>query len=212
MESQLNELIDFLKSPRSDVRQMAASYIVSFSKPGSEYFAFLKANAERLVRPLLVICHETPIAANSAMSTLVNLTTDTTVCRLLADEDSLSMIVTLITVPSSMIADTTCMLLSNLTKLDAICRLLDTLNVTEVPGICNSPKAMDQLTDVFVKGMDKQYNRNAQFSFLASVFADMTNFPFGRRYFLERTAYDGKLPITKIMVFSEYPDIIRRGG
>ncbi|KAJ1850222.1 Protein hgh1 [Coemansia sp. RSA 2703] len=212
MEEQLNELVEFLSSPRPDVRQLAASYIVSFSHPGSDTFAMLKARAEKLVRPLLVICHETPLAANNAVSTLVNLTTDKSVCRLFADEDSLAMIVSLITIPTSEIADTTCMLLSNLTKLDSICRILATLDVGEVPGICNSSKALDQLTDVFVKGMDKKYNKNAKFSFLASVFADMTNHSFGRRYFLERTAYDDKMPITKIMVFSEYPDLIRRGG
>ncbi|KAJ2698377.1 Protein hgh1 [Coemansia sp. IMI 203386] len=212
MEEQLNELVDFLSSPRSDVRQIAASYVVGFSKPGTESFDLLRSKAEKIVRPLLVICHETPIAANSAMSTLVNLTSDTSVCRLFADEDTLAMIVSLITIPDNIIADPACMLLSNLTKIDSVCRILSVLNVGEVPGICNSSMAMDQLTDVFVKGMDKKYNKNAKFSFLASVFADMTNHSFGRRYFLERAAYDGKMPITKIMVFSEYPDLIRRGG
>ncbi|KAJ2785733.1 Protein hgh1 [Coemansia interrupta] len=212
MEEQLNEIIDFLSNPRPDVRELAVSYIVGFSHPGSDAFAILKAKAEKIVRPLLVICHETPIAANNAASTLVNLTTDKSVCRLFADEDSLAMIVSLITIPTSDIADTICMLLSNLTKIDSVCRILATLDVGEVPGICNSSKALDQLTDVFVKGMDKKYNKNAKFAFLASVFADITNYSFGRHYFLERTAYDGKMPITKIMVFSEYPDLIRRGG
>ncbi|KAJ1796357.1 Protein hgh1, partial [Coemansia sp. RSA 2598] len=212
MEEQLNELIDFLASPRSDVRQMAAGYVVGFSQPGTESFDLLRSKAEKIVRPLLVVCHETPLAANSAATTLVNLTSDASVCRLFADEDTLAMIVGLITLPNSIIADPACMLLSNLTKIDPVCRILASLSIGEIPGICNSPMAMDQLTDVFVKGMDKKYNRHAKFSFLASVFADMTNYSFGRRYFLERTTYDGKLPITKIMVFSEYPDLIRRGG
>ncbi|KAJ2726070.1 Protein hgh1 [Coemansia sp. Benny D115] len=212
MEEQLNELIDFLKSPRSDVRQLAASYIVSFSAPKSEHFPLLKANADRIIRPLLVVCHENPVAANSAASTLVNMTTDVSISRMFSDEDSLAMVITLITSPKCVIADMMCMLLSNLTKVDSVCRLLSVLRVGEVAGICNSRLALDQLTDVFVKGMDKAYNKSASFSFLASVFADMTNYSFGRRYFLERTSYDGKLPITKIMVFSEYPDLIRRGG
>ncbi|KAJ2694102.1 Protein hgh1 [Coemansia spiralis] len=81
-----------------------------------------------------------------------------------------------------------------------------------MPGICNSTMALDQLTDVFVLGMERKYNKSATFSFLASVFVEVTNHSIGRRYFLERTAYDGKLPITKIMVFSECADPLRRAG
>ncbi|KAJ2572898.1 Protein hgh1 [Coemansia sp. RSA 1836] len=212
MEQQLDELVEFLASPRSDVRQLAATYIVGFSHPTSEQFQLLLTRAKKIVEPLLVICHETPVAANSAMSTLVNMSSNLAICEHFANEDALRMVVRLITIPTSLIADTACMLLSNLTKKDSICRILAKLDVGEVPGICNSRFALDQLTDVFVKGMDKAYNKDAQFNFLASVFADVTNHPFGRRYFLERTSYDDKMPITKIMVFSEYPEIIRRGG
>ncbi|KAJ2431508.1 Protein hgh1 [Coemansia sp. RSA 2531] len=62
-----------------------------------------------------------------------------------------------------------------------------------------------RLTDVLVKGMDKTYNKDARFNCLASVFADATNHPFCWRYFLERTSYGDKMPITKIIVFSECP-------
>ncbi|KAJ1830185.1 Protein hgh1 [Coemansia sp. RSA 2711] len=212
MEQQLDELVGFLSSPRPDVRQLATSYIVDFSQPKSESFALLLKRLDRLVKPLLVVCHETPEAANRAMSTLVNLSTDAATCRQFADEDMLAMVVRMITSPSCYIADPACMLLSNLTKNADVCRLLCALSIGEVPGICSSALALDQLTDVFVKGMDRTYNKNATFNFLASVFADVTNYAFGRSYFLEPAAYDGKLPITKIMVFSEYPEVIRRGG
>ncbi|KAJ2496033.1 Protein hgh1 [Coemansia sp. RSA 1972] len=212
MEQQLDELIGFLSSPRPDVRQLAATYIVDFSEPRSEYFNQLLNNIDKLVKPLLIICHEIPVAASKAMNTLVNLSTDATVCRRFIDEDIISMIVRMITSSSCYVADPASMLLSNLTKNADICKLLTTLTVGEVPGICSSQMAMDQLTDVFVKGMDKKYNKNASYNFLSSVFADVTNYSFGRSYFLERTTYDGKLPITKIMVFSEYPEVIRRGG
>ncbi|KAJ2156020.1 Protein hgh1 [Coemansia sp. RSA 552] len=212
MEGQLNELINFLSSPRPDVRQLAATYIVDFSHPSSDSFKQLVGRADQLVKPLLVICHEEPVVAHKAMNTLVNLSTDHSVCRHFADEDILAMVVRMITSPSCFIADPACMLLSNLTKLPKICELMCTLETGLVPGICNSQLALDQLTDVFVKGMDKKYNKHAKFSFLASVFADITNCSRGRRYFLRRTDYDGRLPITKIMVFNEYPDVIRRGG
>lgn len=212
MEQQLDELIKFLTSSRPDVRQLAANYISGFSHPTSDNYQMLVARASKLVQPLLVISHEQNEAANDAMRALVNLTGELSVCDQFADEDHLQMIVGLITDPQVIVADTACMLLSNITKRDRVCRLLATLQVGEVPGLCNSPMALDQLCDVFVKGMDKKYNKNAKFAFLASVFADLTNYEFGRRYFLTRTKYDGKLPITKIMVFNEYPDLVRRGG
>ncbi|KAI8324381.1 DUF383/DUF384 domain-containing protein [Martensiomyces pterosporus] len=212
MEQQLDELIAFLSNPRPDVRQVAASYLVGFSHPSTENFSLLVSKAEKVVRPMLVICHENPVAAHDSIRTLVNLTTDKSVCRYLDDEDSLAMVVRLITNPANVVADLCCMLLSNLTKSDRICVTLAKLHVGEAAGLCGSSLALDQLTDVFVKGMDRKYNKDATFGFLASVFADITNYPFGRQYFLERTAYDGKLPITKIMVFNEYPDVIRRGG
>ncbi|KAJ1946588.1 Protein hgh1, partial [Linderina macrospora] len=205
-------LIQFLTNPRPDVRQVASSYIVGFTHPTSDNFDLVVSRADKIVRPLLVMCHDNPVVAHDAIRSLVNLTTKPSVCAHFDDEDSLSMIVRLITNPSMVIADLCCMLLSNLTKIDRICHRLSTLVVGETPGLCSSPLAMDQLTDVFVKGMDNKFNKDANYGFLASVFSDMTTYPFGRKYFLERTSYDGKLPITKIMVFNEYPDIIRRGG
>ncbi|KAJ1727367.1 Protein hgh1, partial [Coemansia biformis] len=208
----LDELVDFLSSPRPDVRQLAATYLVDFSHPSSDSFHQLVKQADKLVKPLLVICHESPAAAKKAIYTLVNLSAELSVCRQLANEDMLSMVIRMITSPECYIADPACMLLSNLAKLDDICVLLCSLRVGEVAGICNSAMALDQLTDVFVLGMERKYNKSATFGVLASVFADITNHAIGRRYFLERTAYDGKLPITKIMVFSECSDIIRRAG
>ncbi|KAJ2051327.1 Protein hgh1 [Coemansia sp. S16] len=104
------------------------------------------------------------------------------------------------------------MLLSNLTKKDSICRILAKLDMGDVPSMCDSRFLLDQLTYVFVEGLDKAYAEDTRFNFLASVFADVTNHPFSWRYFLERTSYSDKMPITRIMVFTECPDVIRRGG
>ncbi|KAJ2784842.1 Protein hgh1 [Coemansia javaensis] len=209
---QLDELIGFLSSPRPDVRQLAVTYLVGFSHPTSDGFERLVSQAGQVVKPLLVLCHEAPAVAKKAMDTLVNLSTELAVCRELANEDMLGMVVRMITSPGCYIADPACMLLSNLTKLDDVCIQLCALRMGPTPGICDSPMALDQLTDVFVMGMERKYNKNATFACLANVFSNITNHDIGRRYFLERTAYDGRLPITKIMVFSECDDVVRRGG
>ncbi|KAJ2662105.1 Protein hgh1 [Coemansia sp. RSA 1200] len=212
MAEQLDELIGFLESPRPDVREVAVGYLSGFSSPASENFQSLVTRADKLVSKLLVIAHEAPMAANSALSILINMATEAKVCSCFADDEYLSMVIRLIVSPTCIVADLAAMLLSNLTKAESVCRILSLLKNPTSSDICNSPLALDQLTDVFVKGMDKKYNKNAHYGYLASVFADITNYPYGRRYFLNQSTYDGKLPITKIMVFSEYPEVIRRGG
>ena len=66
------------------------------------------------------------------------------------------------------------MLLSNITKNEVIAAKLLSLNVQPIQDLSSSAQAMDQLIDVFVKGPNKEYNKEAEFHFLASVFANMS--------------------------------------
>ncbi|OMH83509.1 Protein HGH1-like protein [Zancudomyces culisetae] len=104
------------------------------------------------------------------------------------------------------------MLLSNLTKNPTITDKIIKLNVQKAGDLCESERAIDQLTEVFVKGVDSLYNKNANYHFLASAFADISTTTEGVKYFVSRASFDGEVPITKVMVFSEYPELIRRGG
>src|SRR5688572_14569684 len=67
-----------------------------------------------------------------------------------------------------------CMLLSNITKDEATSAKLLSLNVQPIQGLSSSTRAIDQLADVFVRGLDKKYNEKAEYHFLASVFANVT--------------------------------------
>jgi hypothetical protein len=67
-----------------------------------------------------------------------------------------------------------CMLLSNITKIEVISTKLLSLNAQPIKDLSSSMQAMDQLVDVFVKGLNKEYNKEAEFHFLASVFANVS--------------------------------------
>lgn len=78
--------------------------------------------------------------------------------------------------------------------------------------ISTSKRVLDQLMDVFVKGANKSLNPKANYDYLAYVFADLSKFENGRRYLLERQKYDGVVPITKLVVFTEHGSLERRKG
>ncbi|OSX64123.1 hypothetical protein POSPLADRAFT_1045243 [Postia placenta MAD-698-R-SB12] len=89
-----------------------------------------------------------------------------------------------------------------------------------------SVEALPLLLDAFIQGAaadeieDKDKRpRKANLHFLSSVFANLTTAPVGRMFFLTpRTSdplkADGDLeyPLTKLLVFTEHKDTIRRGG
>ena len=64
------------------------------------------------------------------------------------------------------------MLLANMAKSDSIARLL-TLERAIPEGLSASKVAIDQLMDCFVKGASGSYNKEADFDYLAYLFADI---------------------------------------
>jgi hypothetical protein len=103
------------------------------------------------------------------------------------------------------------MLLANLAKYD---ELKDILHLEgPAPNELNSNnRAIDQLLDLFVKGADGSYNKEADFDYLSYLFADLAKHEEGRKYFLMKRDYDGVVPLTKLIVFTEHKSKIRRKG
>lgn len=66
--------------------------------------------------------------------------------------------------------------------------------------------------DCFVKGADGSLNQEADYNYLAYVFADMSKSEEGRNYLTSRQDYDGVVPVTKLTVFTEHESTIRRKG
>jgi hypothetical protein len=103
------------------------------------------------------------------------------------------------------------MLLANLAKYD---ELKDILQI-ERPApkeLASNNLVIDQLLDLFVKGADGTYNKEADFDYLSYLFADLAKHEEGRKYFLTKQEYDGVVPLTKMTVFTEHKSDIRRKG
>jgi len=103
------------------------------------------------------------------------------------------------------------MLLANLAKYDELKDILHLEHPT--PNELNSNnRAIDQLLDLFVKGADGTYNKEADFDYLSYLFADLAKHEEGRKYFLTKQEYDGVVPLSKLIVFTEHKSYIRRKG
>ncbi|KAI9291484.1 DUF383-domain-containing protein [Neoconidiobolus thromboides FSU 785] len=210
MEAQLDELLDFVLDPKPEVRQLATQHILDFTGATTleqpEFKTYFDSRGVKIVDQFIKVIiddwYDFPISAHNAISALTNLSAkDHIVTEFTKYPEFIKHCIKMITIPTTVLADPVCMLLSNLSK-----------NEQVAVTLLKIENSVEDLTDVFVKGSQKLYNKHAEFHFLASVFANVTQFEFARRYFLEKSERDRLLPITRLMVFTEHPNIIRRGG
>lgn len=104
------------------------------------------------------------------------------------------------------------MVLANLAKSDDILKLIKLKRETP-EGLSTSPYAMDQLLDLFVRGYDGGWNKDADFDYLCYAFADIARREEGREYFLIQQPEDRDImPLTKILVFTDHKSDLRRLG
>ncbi|GAB5587112.1 Protein hgh1 [Umbelopsis nana] len=212
MEQQIEQLIEFLHEPKLEVRAIALHHITGFTHQSSEYQSLILSKRKTVIPDLKALCREDPITAHDALKALINLSGDPRVHPDLDDDKFIKHICLLITIPKSVLADVACMLLSNMTKYEPICVKLIDGTVAALPGLSESTRMMDHLVEVFHKGVGKNYNPQAEFHFLASVFANASAIRHGRVYFIEPAKHDNLAPITKVQIFSEDKNVIRRGG
>ena len=71
---------------------------------------------------------------------------------------------------------------------------------------------LDNLLEIFVRGNNKQFNPQANFNFLAGVFANLTSNPTGAYHMRSRSMVDGLIRLAKILPFTEHENLMRRGG
>ncbi|KAF7726199.1 hypothetical protein EC973_008997 [Apophysomyces ossiformis] len=171
------------------------------------------ANAFRVFQ-LMGFLHEPAleITAHDAIKALINLSGDPRVQQELDDDAFIKYICRLITTSKSVLADVACMLLSNMTKHEPTCVKLLEAKVDKNTDLCDSDRLMDQLVEAFHRGHRKAYNDEAEYHFLASVFSNVSGIRHGRVYFLESSNYDQLAPLTKLQIFTEDENVIRRGG
>lgn len=103
------------------------------------------------------------------------------------------------------------MLLANLAKHDGLKSILE--RKQKAPeALCSNDLVLNQLLDLFVKGAEGSYNKDADYDYLAYLFADLAKHPEVRQHFVTKQAYDDVIPLTKLKVFTEHKSEIRRKG
>ncbi|EEQ86104.2 DNA-binding protein HGH1 [Blastomyces dermatitidis ER-3] len=211
MPSELEELVEFLHHGNSQIRQIACENLLGYS---ISQHALFKVHQLLPVRDLKLLVRDYAPIAKNALTILINLSGDEEVLKELAEDDAfLETLLGKVTNKKEPHANEITMLLANLAKSDSFKRII-TLTRSVPKDVSDSPNALDQLMDCFIKGQDGAINKatDANYDYLAYVFADLSKFDAGRAYFLTRQAYDAVIPITKLTVFTEHRSHIRRKG
>lgn len=215
MPSELEELVGFLHSPQPAVMQIALANLVGFSSgPNQKVFAY---NNYEAVKDLKKLSQDKGQATvTQSVTILANLCDDEVMRKLIVEDIKyLEYLVGAIITTTNTNADLMCILLANLAKNDAITKIFD-IQIAHSPEqakIFASKNAMDCLMDCFVKGSSRELNKYAEFDYLSYFFADISRFKKGRDYFVTEQEYDGVVPISKMLVFTEkYDSKIRREG
>ncbi|KFY42823.1 hypothetical protein V495_04328 [Pseudogymnoascus sp. VKM F-4514 (FW-929)] len=209
MPSELEDLVGFINHGSTPVRQLAVENLVpySLSQP-----AIFKTNGLLPVKHLKLLVRDYPQIAKNALDILINLSDDHEILEDLAKDNTLlDSLLSRLTSPTEPNANLIAMLLANLGKEDNI-KILLQLGCVSPEGLKSSDRIIDQLFDLFVKGADGTYNKDANYDYLAYLFADIAKHSEGRKYFLTKQEYDGVIPLTKLTVFTEHKSDVRRKG
>ncbi|KAI0843182.1 DUF383-domain-containing protein [Hypoxylon sp. FL0890] len=209
MPTELEELVGFIADPKPEIRALATEHLVPYSTSQPNIF---KADNLKPVKNLKLLVKDHPKIAEHVITILINLAADREILESLAtDERFLDEILRQIIVAAEPNANLLSMLLANLAKWDSLKRIVEKKQ-SSPSELGSNDLVMNQLVDLFVKGADGTYNKNADFDHLAYLFADLTKHAEIRHYFVQKQEYDGVIPITKLKVFTEYKSDIRRKG
>ncbi|KAL9626772.1 MAG: hypothetical protein Q9204_007050 [Flavoplaca sp. TL-2023a] len=151
------------------------SNLVPYSKTQPDIF---KTSQLAPIKDLKLLVKDYSPIANSALTILINISTDLEILKSLAEDDVfLESIFQRITNPKEPNATLFSMLLSNLAKSDSFARLLDLKRPTVPTLSATATNAFDQLLDLFNKGVGGSYNPKSNFEYLPYLFADLAKFP-----------------------------------
>ncbi|KAL5036167.1 Protein hgh1 [Batrachochytrium dendrobatidis] len=220
MNSDVKEFFGFLSDARLDVRNMAVKYAAGLT--GSpDMLPLFKDNDFKPVKDLMKLTTDEPLTAHDAISALVNLSKDPAIVEVMSDDAFLTQMIVHIILPKNINADLCCMLLNNISKYEMVAKKLlvavstgSTKDSESLPSDSTIMRThrIDNLLEIFVRGETSTYNPEASFHFLGGVFANITTTPHGCQFLLSRSTIDQTLRMSKLVVFTEHKDVIRRGS
>lgn len=103
------------------------------------------------------------------------------------------------------------MLLANLAKHTSLVRIA---SFTQEPPekLASHTLILNQLVDLFTRGSEHSYNKDANYHYLSYLLADLSTDARIRAHLVTRQNYDGLIPLAKIKPFTSHPDSVRRKG
>ncbi|KAK8127494.1 hypothetical protein PG984_008602 [Apiospora sp. TS-2023a] len=209
MPTELEDLVGFIANPSQQIRLVAIENLVPYSTSQPDIF---KADKFVPIKNLKLLVKDHPKIAEHVITILINLSADREVLENLAtDEKFLDTILNFVTLPEEPNANLLSMLLANLAKWDAFKSILSRKQPPP-KELGSDDLVMNQLMDLFVKGAEGTYNKDADYDHLSYLFADLTKHAELRHYFVHTQDYDGVIPITKLKVFTEHKSHVRRKG
>ncbi|KAL1696716.1 hypothetical protein GGG16DRAFT_85186 [Schizophyllum commune] len=130
MESQLNELLGFLRDRNPSVRQIALSHLLPHTPQGAPHRSIFTPTA---IQNLKLLCRDQLAVAHDAFRALVNLSDDAKAANLLNEPSFLAFLAAYTCARQATLADLSAMLLSNLTAGAAACAAMTTLEIPVLP-------------------------------------------------------------------------------
>ncbi|KAH8879194.1 DUF383-domain-containing protein [Thozetella sp. PMI_491] len=209
MPTELEELVGFIANPNPQIRLLAVENLVGYaiSQP-----AIFKTEDLKPVKHLKLLVRDHPKIAEHVITILINLSGDRDVLQSLAEDDRfLDLAFERVTDPAEPNANLLAMLLANVAKWDSMKSLVGRKQ-SPPESLGSDDRVINQLVDLFVKGADGTFNKQADFDYLAYLFADLAKHGEFRKYFLEKQDYDGVIPLNKLKVFTEHKSDVRRKG
>ncbi|KAK0508654.1 hypothetical protein JMJ35_008930 [Cladonia borealis] len=209
MPTELEELVGFLHHGNTQIRQIAAENLVPYSKAQPNIF---KTEEYTPVKDLKLLVRDYSPIANSALTILINISVDHDFLKLLAEDNAfLETLLGRVTSTKEPNGNEFSMLLANIAKSPSIERLI-TLKRSKVPDLSPSQLAIAQLIELFNRGANGSYNKDATYDYLAYLFADLAKFPAFVTYLTTPTPHTTLDPLTSFLPHTMHPFPIRRLG
>ncbi|KAL2257113.1 hypothetical protein VTK26DRAFT_643 [Humicola hyalothermophila] len=209
MPTELEELVGFIANPNPQIRKLAIENLEQYSTSQPSIF---KAQDLTPVKHLKFLIRDHPKIAEHAITILVNLTADRTILEYVATDDRfVGILLGLLVDPAEPNANLLAMLLANMAKWDGL-KSIATRKQDPPEKLQSDELVLNQLLDLFVKGPLGEYNKHADYDYLAYALADLSKHDEIRQFFVTEQKYDGVVPLNKIKVFTDHKSDIRRKG
>ncbi|KAH6564100.1 hypothetical protein BASA60_010461 [Batrachochytrium salamandrivorans] len=195
LDHDAKELFGFLTDARLDVRNLAVKYVAGLTRT-SEMLPLFKENDFKPVKDLMALTSDEPLTAHDAISALVNLSSDQSIVAIMSDDGFLTSMILHIVLPKNVNADLCCILLNNISKYDVVAsQLLPPAAEPMSSPINADPSPTKEVSSI---------KRTHRIDNLLEIFDASSSF--------SRSTVDESLRLSKLAVFTEHTDAIRRGS